>query len=180
MADAFDTAKNGPRRIVFSLPHGPTVDSVLQELLPYLDKGDIILDGGNEWWEETERRQGMCMAKGIYFLGSGVSGGYQSSRHGPSISPGGPKEAYDAIQATLQKWAAKDSEGRPCVAYIGPGGESHATTLLLDRAVTHRVGTLCQDDTQRYRARSSFSARGSPFPLAQHRRNVERRDRGAI
>lgn len=109
--DSFETGE--PRILVFSLPHGPTVDKVLDQILPLLDQHDIILDGGNEWWVQTERRIGRAAAKGIRYIGCGVSGGYQSARRGPSMSPGGDLSAYQYIEPLLKKWAAKSSNGRP-------------------------------------------------------------------
>jgi 6-phosphogluconate dehydrogenase len=87
--------------------------------------------GGNEWWEETERRQGKCVNRNVHYLGTGVSGGYQSSRHGPSISPSGTPEAYKMVEKKLQKWAAKDGQGKPCVCYVGPGGSGHYVKVRL-------------------------------------------------
>lgn len=130
LVNSFDTKKNGPRIFMFSLPHGSPVDSVISELLPLLDQEDIIIDGGNEWYEETERRQGLCLTKNVHYIGTGVSGGYQSARYGPSISPSGTREAYEMVRSRMQKWAAKDRDGRPCVAYIGPGGSGHYVKMI--------------------------------------------------
>jgi len=130
MVASFDTGKNGPRVFVMSLPHGPAVDKVLDELLPLLSPGDIVIDGGNEWWEETERRQGKCVNRNVHYVGTGVSGGYQSSRHGPSISPSGTTEAYAKVEEKLKKWAAKDGKGNPCVCYVGPGGSGHYVKMI--------------------------------------------------
>ena len=101
------------RIVVFSLPHGPTIDKVLDELLPLLSHDDVIIDCGNEWWEETVRRQGRCSARGIRFVGCGVSGGYQSARRGPSMSPGCDKETYKFLERYFVKWAAKSPSGDP-------------------------------------------------------------------
>lgn len=155
MVDTFDVAKNGPRCFVMSLPHGHTVDLVLSELLPLLSPGDIVIDGkschicslrvnhililfstcfyigGNEWWEETERRQGLCVNRNINYIGTGVSGGYQASRRGPSISPSGTPEAYAAAKSRLEKWAARDGNGKPCTTYIGPGGSGHYVKVCM-------------------------------------------------
>ena len=90
-----------------------------------------LSSGGNEWWEETERRQGKCVNRNIHYVGTGVSGGYQSSRHGPSISPSGTPEAYAKVEAKLKKWAAKDGKGNPCVCYVGPGGSGHYVKVSL-------------------------------------------------
>lgn len=130
LVEAFDTKKNGHRVFMFSLPHGETVDLVLSELLPLLEDGDVIIDGGNEWYEETERRQGLCLTKNVHFVGTGVSGGYQSARHGPSMSPSGTREAFEKVRPRLEKWAAKDRDGKPCVTYIGPGGSGHYVKML--------------------------------------------------
>lgn len=114
LGDLVSSFKRGkPRVIVFSLPHGSTADKVLDEILLDLDQGDIILDGGNEWWEETERRQGKCAPRGVKWIGCGVSGGYQSARRGPSMSPGGDRDAYAFVEPLLKKWAAKASNGDP-------------------------------------------------------------------
>jgi len=103
-----------PRIIVLSLPHGSIIDTVLSQLGPRISKGDIILDGANEWWEETERRQKwMEESFGVHLIGCGVSGGYQSARRGPSMSPGGDRDAYALVEPLLKKWAAKMDSGEP-------------------------------------------------------------------
>jgi 6-phosphogluconate dehydrogenase len=119
-----------PRIIVFSLPHGSTADKIIDQLEPLLNPGDILIDCGNEWWEDTERRQARTSSKDfgrgpVHYLGCGVSGGYQSARHGPSMSPGGTREAYDKVVHLLKKWACKAKDGSPCVDYIGKGGAGH-------------------------------------------------------
>jgi 6-phosphogluconate dehydrogenase len=84
-----------------------------------LTTGDVILDGANEWWEETERRQKWIKEKrGVHLIGCGVSGGYQSARRGPSMSPGGEREAYALVEPLLAKWAAKTTQGKPCVVLL--------------------------------------------------------------
>jgi 6-phosphogluconate dehydrogenase len=88
-------SSSAPKVFVFSLPHGGSGDSVIAELAPFLERGDIILDGANENFVVTERRQGELNARGVYYLGTGVSGGYQSARHGPSISMGGDVYAME-------------------------------------------------------------------------------------
>ncbi|KZT57776.1 6-phosphogluconate dehydrogenase C-terminal domain-like protein [Calocera cornea HHB12733] len=131
--DAFMASfKPGQRRvIVLSLPHGETIDKVLRELAPYLDAGDVLMDGANEWWENTQRRQEWLMKeKGVHLIGLGVSGGYQAARKGPSMSPGGTKEAYALVEPLLKQWAAKDGNGSPCVTLIGPGGAGHHVKMV--------------------------------------------------
>ena len=116
--------------IAFSLPHGSVGDTVLDTLLPYLEKDDIILDAANEFYQNTERRQGKCTTKGIRYVGMGVSGGYQAARNGPSMCPGGDEQTMKQILPLLEKVAAKDNEGRPCVAWAGFGGSGHYVKML--------------------------------------------------
>ncbi|KAI7345937.1 6-phosphogluconate dehydrogenase C-terminal domain-like protein, partial [Hortaea werneckii] len=96
-----------PKVFVWSLPHGGVGDKVLDGLTPFLEKGDIIIDCGNEHWENTERRQGKCVTKGIRYVGCGVSGGYQAARRGPSMCPGADDETLSLVLPTLRKVAAK-------------------------------------------------------------------------
>lgn len=119
-----------PRLFVFSIPHGSAGDKTVDNLLPYLDKADIILDCSNEYYLNTERRQQKLEPKGIHYIGCGVSGGYQSARHGPSMSPGGSSEALDKVMPFLRKVAAKDKQGRPCTTKIGPGGSGHYVKMV--------------------------------------------------
>ncbi len=114
-----------PKVFIFSLPHGDVGDMVVEGLHKYLTKGDIILDASNENWENTQRRQGKLVAQGAYYIGMGVSGGYQAARRGPSMCPGGQDIALDMVMPLLKKVAAKDGRGRPCVAKAGTGGAGH-------------------------------------------------------
>ena len=115
---------------MFSLPHGTIGDSVLEGLLPYLEKNDIIIDAGNEHWQNTERRQGKCVIKGIRYVGMGVSGGYQAARVGPSMCPSGDDASLDLILPLLRKVAAKDKKGYPCVGKAGTGGSGHYVKMI--------------------------------------------------
>ncbi|PQE32140.1 6-phosphogluconate dehydrogenase protein [Rutstroemia sp. NJR-2017a WRK4] len=119
-----------PRVIIFSLPHGPVGDTVVEGLHPYLEKGDIIIDCANEHWENTQRRQGKAIAQGVYYIGCGVSGGYQSARRGPSMCPGGQDQAIDTVMPLLQTMATKAKDGTPCVAKIGEGGSGHYVKMI--------------------------------------------------
>lgn len=110
---------------IFSITHGPPADSVLAQIKDSLKKGDIILDGGNEHYRNTERRQKELEPLGVEWIGMGVSGGYQSARRGPSMSLGGSKQTIDEVLPLLEKFAAKDAKGNPCVAYMGPRGAGH-------------------------------------------------------
>ncbi|MBI0027974.1 NADP-dependent phosphogluconate dehydrogenase [Gilliamella sp. B14448G11] len=113
-----------PRRILIMVQAGKGTDAVINELRPLLDKGDIIIDGGNAYFEDTIRRNKMLSEEGFNFIGAGVSGGEEGALKGPSIMPGGQKEAYALVAPILEKIAAK-ANGEPCVAYIGPNGAGH-------------------------------------------------------
>jgi len=113
-----------PRAVMMLVPAGPPVDSVIADLLPHLATGDLIIDAGNSYFKDTNLRARNLEAKGIQFLGVGVSGGEEGARRGPSIMPGGPREAYERVRPVLEAVAAKVN-GDPCVAYLGPGSAGH-------------------------------------------------------
>lgn len=115
----FTTALSLPRKIMLLVPAGKVVDIVIESLLPHLDKGDIIIDGGNSFFTDTDRREAYLSEKGINFFGSGVSGGAKGARRGPSIMPGGNREAYKHVKPIFEAVSAKFN-GEPCVAYLGP------------------------------------------------------------
>lgn len=120
-----------PKLLVLSIPHGGAADKVLEDIRDYLIEGDIILDGGNEWYENAQRRQKALHPKGISYISMGVSGGYQSARRGPSISPSGDKKALDSVLPLLEKFAAKDVKtGKPCVTNLGPAGCGHYVKMV--------------------------------------------------
>jgi 6-phosphogluconate dehydrogenase len=118
-----------PRAVMVMVPAGAPVDSVIKDLLPHLDKGDLIIDAGNSYFKDTDLRAGALAAKGIQFLGVGVSGGEEGARHGPSMMPGGPKEAYERIRPVLEAAAAKVN-GDPCVVWLGPGSSGHFVKMV--------------------------------------------------
>jgi len=118
-----------PRAVIMLVPAGPPVDSVIADLLPLLEKGDLIIDAGNSYFKDTNLRARNLAGKGIQFLGVGVSGGEQGARHGPSIMPGGPKEAYERVRPLCEAIAAKVDED-PCVAYLGPGSAGHFVKMV--------------------------------------------------
>ena len=121
---AFAAAIERPRRIVLMVKAGAPTDTTIASLAPWLDPGDILVDGGNALFSDTERRAREISPKGIQFVGMGVSGGEQGARRGPSLMPGGPRDAYDRLAPVLTKIAAQVDDG-PCVAYMGPGGAGH-------------------------------------------------------
>ena len=118
-----------PRNIMMLVPAGPIVDSVIADLLPHLEKDDLIIDGGNSHFTDTDRREADLAAKGVGFMGVGVSGGEEGARHGASIMPGGRRDFYDRVEATLQAVSAKVN-GEPCVAYMGAGSAGHFVKMV--------------------------------------------------
>jgi len=118
-----------PRSVMMLVPAGAPVDSVIEDLLPHLDKGDLIIDAGNSYFKDTDQRARSLAAKGIHFLGVGVSGGEEGARHGPSIMPGGPKEAYERVRPVFEAVAAKVN-GDPCVTWLGIGSAGHFVKMV--------------------------------------------------
>lgn len=119
-----------PRRIILMVKAGAGTDAVIKELLPLLDKGDVLIDGGNTFFEDTMRRSAELDKSGINFIGMGVSGGELGALHGPSLMPGGQKEAYDLVAPILEAISAKAEDGAPCVTYIGPNGAGHYVKMV--------------------------------------------------
>ena len=115
---------------MLSIPHGTVGDSILDSLDPYLREGDIVIDAGNEHYLNTQRRQGRALNRGVVYIGMGVSGGYQAARSGPSLSPGGDEKGLELVMPFLEKIAARDNKGNPCVAKIGPGGSGHYVKMV--------------------------------------------------
>jgi 6-phosphogluconate dehydrogenase len=120
----FVSSLDRPRRIVIMVKAGGPVDAVIDELVPLLDKGDILIDGGNSHFEDTRRREKALADHGLHFLGTGVSGGEEGALNGPSIMPGGPEDAYAPVAEILTTIAAQ-VDGTPCAAHIGPDGAGH-------------------------------------------------------
>jgi len=118
-----------PRQIFLMVKAGVPVDAVLAELAPLLDPGDIVVDGGNSYFRDTERREAELASQNLHFVGMGVSGGELGALWGPSLMPGGPREAYDVLEPMLVAIAAKSAYG-PCVSYIGPGGSGHYVKMI--------------------------------------------------
>lgn len=118
-----------PRSVMMLVPAGIIVDSVIEDLIPLLEKGDIIIDGGNSHFTDTNRRVAYLDGKGLNFFGMGVSGGEEGARRGPSMMPGGNKEAYQHVKYIFEAIAAK-VDGEPCVTYIGPGASGHFVKMV--------------------------------------------------
>ena len=120
-----------PRRIMMLVKAGEPVDITIRQLVPFLEQGDILIDGGNSYFRDTERRAKDLDAKGIRYFGMGVSGGEEGALWGPSLMPGGSKEGYQAVEPILKKVAARaEQDGEPCVTYIGPGGAGHYVKMV--------------------------------------------------
>ncbi|MDB5253357.1 MAG: gndA [Flaviaesturariibacter sp.] len=118
-----------PRKIMMLVPAGKAVDSVIENLLPHLEDGDILIDGGNSFFRDTLQRINYLQDKGIHFFGMGVSGGEMGARFGPSMMPGGDAEAWQYLRPVLEAIAAK-SDGVPCVAYMGNGAAGHYVKMV--------------------------------------------------
>ncbi len=127
---ALMTALERPRRILMMVPAGKPVDSVIALLRPHLEAGDILIDGGNSHFADTDRRSDELAAAGFHFVGAGVSGGEEGALRGPAIMPGGPKDAWEAIAPIFRAIAAKAEDGEPCVGYMGPRGAGHYVKMV--------------------------------------------------
>ncbi len=120
-----------PRTVMIMVQAGPSVDAVIGELLPLLDEGDLIVDGGNSHFKDSDRRAALIQAQGLDFLGVGVSGGEEGALRGPSIMPGGARDAYATVEGILTAISAKaPSDQAPCLAYMGPRGAGHYVKMV--------------------------------------------------
>ncbi|MCL3851119.1 decarboxylating NADP(+)-dependent phosphogluconate dehydrogenase [Parabacteroides sp. GYB001] len=119
-----------PRIIMMMIKAGAPVDEMIEQLLPHMSPGDVIIDGGNSDFHDTERRVKEVEAKGLYFIGSGISGGEEGALHGPSVMPGGSPEAWPIVKDILQGIAAKLDDGTPCCQWIGRGGAGHFVKMV--------------------------------------------------
>ncbi|CAN5162450.1 NADP-dependent phosphogluconate dehydrogenase [soil metagenome] len=122
-------ALSRPRRILLMIKAGTPVDEMLEKLVPVLGPDDVIVDGGNSLFTDTQRREAALSERGVRFIGMGVSGGEEGARHGPSLMPGGARTAYDHLRPILESIAAKTDSG-PCVTYVGPDGAGHFVKMV--------------------------------------------------
>ncbi|RIX75834.1 decarboxylating NADP(+)-dependent phosphogluconate dehydrogenase [Acidovorax cavernicola] len=127
--EAFVQSLAKPRKIQIMVKAGAPVDQVIEQLIPLLDKDDIVIDGGNSLYTDTERRDTYLASKGLRFIGAGVSGGEEGARKGPSIMPGGPLSTWEVMKPIFESIAAK-VDGEPCVIHIGPGGAGHYVKMV--------------------------------------------------
>ena len=127
--EAFVAALKRPRMVMLMVKAGAAVDALIEQLLPLLEKGDIVIDGGNSHYADTERRSTALAARGLRFVGAGVSGGEEGARKGPAIMPGGPASTWQVLQPIFESIAAR-VDGQPCVMHIGEGGAGHYVKMV--------------------------------------------------
>src|SRR5881396_1954855 len=118
-----------PRRMMMMIRAGKPVDLTIERIKPLMEEGDILIDGGNSYFKDTQRREEALRKDGLCFVGSGVSGGEEGARHGPSLMPGGAREAYEHIRPIFEAIAAKTDSGA-CVTYVGPDGAGHFVKMV--------------------------------------------------
>jgi len=126
---SFVSSLKPPRRVMLMVKAGPVIDAFIEQLVPYLEKGDIIIDGGNSLFNDSDRRTQELRQKGILFIGSGVSGGEEGARHGPSLMPGGNNAAWPAVKPIFQKISAQ-VDGEPCCDWVGNDGAGHYVKMV--------------------------------------------------
>jgi 6-phosphogluconate dehydrogenase len=127
--DKFVSVLSTPRAIMMLVPAGQVVDNVIRDLIPHLERGDLIIDAGNSHFKDTDLRSKSLGEKGILYMGVGISGGEEGARHGPSLMPGGPKETYERVRPIFEAVAAH-VDGAPCVTYLGPGSAGHYVKMV--------------------------------------------------
>jgi 6-phosphogluconate dehydrogenase len=133
-----------PRRVMIMVKAGDVVDQTIDHVLPYLEKGDIIIDGGNSLFTDSNRRTKDLAAKGILFIGTGVSGGEEGARFGPSIMPGGNPEAWPAVKPIFQAIAAKVEDGTPCCDWVGEDGAGHYVKMVHNGIEYGDIQLICE------------------------------------
>lgn len=140
----FVSSLKRPRKILLMVKAGEPVDHFIEMLMPHLEKGDIIIDGGNSFFKDTERRIKELNSKGILFMGCGISGGEDGARHGPSLMPGGNKEAWPHLKEILQTIAAKTDKGDPCCDFVGEGGAGHYVKMVHNGIEYGDIQLICE------------------------------------
>jgi 6-phosphogluconate dehydrogenase len=133
-----------PRKIMMMVKAGKAVDDTIEQLLPYLEAGDIVIDGGNTHYPDSERRTAYLREKGLHYIGAGVSGGEEGALTGPSIMPGGAKEAWPSVKPIFQGIAAKVADGTPCCDWVGDGGAGHFVKMVHNGIEYGDMQLLCE------------------------------------
>jgi 6-phosphogluconate dehydrogenase len=133
-----------PRCVWLMVPAGAAVDAVLADLLPLLRAGDVVMDGGNTLYTDTQRRMRTLEGSGILYVGAGVSGGEEGALHGPALMPGGHTEAWPRLRPMLQAIAAKTQDGQPCCEWMGPGGSGHFVKMVHNGIEYADMQTICE------------------------------------
>src|SRR6202789_4507967 len=133
-----------PRRVMMLVKAGKAVDEFIEHLLPLLEPGDIIIDGGNSLFDDTNRRVKYCESKGLLYVGTGVSGGEEGARHGPSIMPGGSPAAWPHVKDIFQKVAAKVEDGTPCCDWVGENGAGHYVKMVHNGIEYGDIQLICE------------------------------------
>lgn len=129
--EEFISKLSKPRKVVILVQAGKPVDLTIEAISEFMEEGDVIIDGGNEWFPNQIRRHEELEKKGIMFIGMGISGGEEGARNGPSLMPGGPRKAYDLIEPIIMKCAAKAGDPEePCTGYCGPIGAGNYVKMV--------------------------------------------------
>ncbi len=139
----FSTLKR-PRKVMLMIKAGKAVDAVIEQCLPFMEAGDVLIDGGNSHYPDSERRCHMLKEKRILFVGSGISGGEEGARHGPSIMPGGNRDAWPIIKNIFQDIAAKSEDGQPCCDWVGDGGAGHYVKMVHNGIEYGDIQIICE------------------------------------
>ncbi len=133
-----------PRRVMMLVKAGPPVDEFIEQLIPHLEPGDIIIDGGNSLFQDTIRRTKEVESKGLLYIGTGVSGGEEGARHGPSIMPGGSPQAWPHVKGIFQEIAAKVEDGTPCCDWVGENGAGHYVKMVHNGIEYGDMQVICE------------------------------------
>ena len=149
--EEFVSKLKSPRKVMLMVKAGDAVDEFISHLEPHLEKGDIIIDGGNSLYTDSQRRYETLKEKGILFVGAGISGGEEGARHGPSIMPGGNPDAWPQLKEIFQKIAAKSDDGSPCCDWVGQGGAGHYVKMVHNGIEYGDMQLICESYDLLYR-----------------------------
>jgi 6-phosphogluconate dehydrogenase len=140
----FFSALQRPRKVLLMVKAGKPIDDLLEESLPFLEAGDILIDGGNSHYRDTARRTKLLQAKGIHYIGMGISGGEEGARHGPSMMPGGSYDAWPHVKEIFRSIAARADDGEPCCDWIGEGGAGHYVKMVHNGIEYGEMQIICE------------------------------------